>query len=441
MMESVLNQWDSLTKSDAALDTQLSNSLIRSELESLFLNRLASMPGWTLTPKVVGDGTRGFVLSTGEKSPMWTIEPQVQIKNRFKHMPQKIVDFLMTPLDSKVSKPIVIETDGIRYHAESITKDIHDRLDMIRSGEVQVWSFAWHDLQQDSKKPLSNPLSAAAFNPQTQANIGRVLAHTTFEPYKARIGDIQNLGSFELFVTALSVPGYLAPPTTVLLRGIVGAVPANTIERFNTLRAENRDWLLEKPFAQFTQATKLGLAVSLDKTPLSDFDTRNDDLRALICFNHQPIQSEAEITDEFVSAFRGLWRTVNILQYFPGLHIEFPGLDTLDPPTSPTDKPTTDEVDAAWAEVRAEVLDDYHTLIDALIAAEVEAPDAVGEELMQGSRVVGAAEIGWSKENIWVTGDDTLSLENLIIWDLTAETIPAVIADIISRLETSEEGK
>jgi len=441
MMESVLNQWESLTKSDAALDTQLSNSLIRSELESLFLNRLASMPGWTLTPKVVGDGTRGFVLSTGDKSPMWTIEPQVQIKNRFKRMPQKVVDFLMTPLDSKVSKPIVIETDGIRYHADSITKDIHDRLDMIRSGEVHVWSFAWHDLQQDSQKSLSNPLSAAAFNAQTQANIGRVLAHPTFDPYKARIADIQNLGSFELFVTALSAPGYSLPPTAVLLRGMVGAIPSNTIDRFNALRAENRDWLLEQPLGQFSHAAKLGLAISLDKTPLSDFGTRIDDLRALICFDHQPIQSEAEITDEFVSAFRGLWRTVNILQYFPRLHMEFPGLDTLDPPSSPTDKPTAGEVDAAWAEVRAEVLDDYHALIDALIAAEIEAPDAIGEELMQGSRVVGAAEIGWREKNIWVTDDDTLSLENLIIWDLTAETIPAVIADIISRLETSEEDK
>ena len=441
MMESVLNQWESLTKSDAALDTQLSNSLIHSELESLFLNRLASMPGWTLTPKVVGDGTRGFVLSTGEKSPMWTIEPQVQIKNRFKNMPQKNVDFLMTPLDSNVSKPIVIETDGIRYHVDSITKDIHDRLDMIRSGELHVWSFAWHDLQPDSKKSFSNPLSAGAFNSQTQANIGRVLAHPTFGPYKARIGDIQNLGSFELFVTALSFPGSSLPPTAVLLRGMVGAVPSNTINRLNSLRAENKDWLVEKPLGQITQATKLGLAISLDKIPLSEFDTRIDDIRAMICFDHQPVQSEAEITDEFVSAFRGMWRTVNVLQYLPGLHIEFPGLDTLDLPSIPSDKPTADEVDAAWTEVRAEVLDDYHTLIDALISSGIEAPDAIGEELMQGSRVVGAAEIGWREKNIWVTDDDTLSLENLIIWDLTAETIPAVIADIISRFETSEEGK
>ena len=183
------------------------------------------------------------------------------------------------------------------------------------------------------------------------------------------------------------------------------------------------------------------MAISLEKTPLSDFDKRIDDLRALICFDHQPIQSEAEITDEFVSAFRGLWRTVNILQYFPGLHIEFPGLDTLDLPSSLTDKPTAEEVDAAWAEVRAEVLDDYHSLIDALIASGIEAPDAIGEELMQGSRVIGAAEIGWREKNVWVTDDDTLPFENLIIWDLTVETIPAVIADIISRLETSEEGK
>ena len=58
MMESVLNHWDSLSKSASALDDKLSNSLIRSELESLFLGALKNAFGESsLTPKVVGDGT------------------------------------------------------------------------------------------------------------------------------------------------------------------------------------------------------------------------------------------------------------------------------------------------------------------------------------------------------------------------------------------------
>ena len=67
----------------------------------------------------------------------------------------------------------------------------------------------------------------------------------------------------------------------------------------------------------------------------------------------------------------------------------------------------------------------------------VEVPNAIGEEIMQGNRVVGAAEIGWRERDIWITEDDTLPLGNVITWDLTAETIPLVIAKIILLLEIS----
>ena len=94
--------------------------------------------------------------------------------------------------------------------------------------------------------------------------------------------------------------------------------------------------------------------------------------------------------------------------------------------------------DIAWAEVRVEVLEEYHSLIDALIAAHVEVPDAIGEEIMDGNRVLGGAEIGWTSRGLWVTDDDTIQKENVISWDLTAETLPKVVADIISRLENTE---
>ena len=73
-------------------------------------------------------------------------------------------------------------------------------------------------------------------------------------------------------------------------------------------------------------------------------------------------------------------------------------------------------------------------LVDTLIAAGVSVPDSIGE-LTNGSRIIGCAELGWSKQNVWVTDDDTLLQENLIFWDLTTANIPAVVAEIITRLE------
>ena len=85
-----------------------------------------------------------------------------------------------------------------------------------------------------------------------------------------------------------------------------------------------------------------------------------------------------------------------------------------------------------------EVLEEYHSLVDALIAAQVKVPDAIGEEVMDGNRVLGGAEIGWTVEGLRVTDDDTIKREDIVYWDLTAETLPAVVADIISRLEDTE---
>jgi DEAD/DEAH box helicase domain-containing protein len=434
MMENVLDQWDSLSKSTSALDDKLSNSLIRSELESLFLSALKNAFGeGSLMPKVVGDGTRGFILSTGKGNPIWTIEPQVQIKNRFKNMPQKVVDFLMTPIDSSVSKPIVIETDGIKYHANSVTKDIQDRLEMIRSGKVMVWSLAWHDLQPKSNKPFRNPLAPEALKVESVGSLGRVLSH--FKTHQALIKQAQVSGSFELLRETLQSPGAFNTATGILIRGIIGqGLPPEKIQIFDELRTENVDWIKSNPMAQSTQAPNLDLYLSVERVQPAEFEQAFDDILVLIKFNHPPVYHEAEITENFVAAFRGLWRAVNLLQVLNGLHIEFPGLDTLNLPVLAGESGEM-ATDIAWAEVRASVLDEYHSLIDALIAAKVDAPDAIGEEIMEGNRVIGGAEIGWASRGLWVTGDDSIQKENIINWDLTAEALPAVVAEIISRLE------
>jgi hypothetical protein len=241
-----------------------------------------------------------------------------------------------------------------------------------------------------------------------------------------------------LLCETLQAPGLFKVATGILLRGIVGkGRPPETIEMFDDLRAENADWIKSNPMAQSIQVPNLDLCVSLERLQPTEFERTFDDIKVLIKFNHPPVQLESEITEDFVAAFRGLWRAINLLQVLNSLHIEFPGLDTLDLPTlaSESDDMSTDIV---WTEVRAEVLEEYHGLIDALIAAQIDAPDAIGEEIMEGNRVLGGAEIGWTTRNLWVTDDDTIKKANVINWDLTAETLPAVVAEIILRLEKNK---
>ena len=48
--------------------------------------------------------------------------------------------------------------DGLEYHAETVAKDLLDRIEMIRSGKVQVWTLSWHDLLEEKAPPFLNPL-------------------------------------------------------------------------------------------------------------------------------------------------------------------------------------------------------------------------------------------------------------------------------------------
>src|SRR5690606_27545703 len=97
-----------------------------------------------LTPQVLPGGRRGFVLRAGRSDAprLWTIEPQVQIDARFRSLPRKRVDFLLTPVGRSSGRPIVIEMDGIEYHAGTVAQDLLDRMLMIRSGQVRVWTLS-----------------------------------------------------------------------------------------------------------------------------------------------------------------------------------------------------------------------------------------------------------------------------------------------------------
>ncbi|SDX98821.1 hypothetical protein SAMN05444336_1192 [Albimonas donghaensis] len=91
------------------------------------------------------------------ETTFWDLETQVQIDRRFPGLPSKRVDFLLTPGQSSGSPPIVVELDGWEHHAGDIAKDLQDRLRMVRSGRVRVWTLTWDDL-----KPKPEPRHALA---------------------------------------------------------------------------------------------------------------------------------------------------------------------------------------------------------------------------------------------------------------------------------------
>ena len=106
-MEAILQNWDSLTRTETGIDEFIRGALVESALEKRLLRALSeTLRGGALTPQVLAGGRRGFVLRAGRPDAprLWTIEPQVQIDARFRGLPKKRIDFLLTPV-SRAAPP------------------------------------------------------------------------------------------------------------------------------------------------------------------------------------------------------------------------------------------------------------------------------------------------------------------------------------------------
>lgn len=150
-------------------------------------------------------------------------------------------------------------------------------------------------------------------------------------------------------------------------------------------------------------AGALDLYLACEKISPTQWAQSDKDIRLLL---HAVLPDPGEVPAAktlYTEAWRGLWRLVNLFQGARGLHVEFDGLDTLAPPDmlDPVEHAELG-AGAAWEEARALCDEAFHTLIDALIAAETPGPDRIGDDLLAGGRVIGMMEFGWADARVAV---------------------------------------
>ena len=401
MMETILEKWDSLTRTETGIDESIRGALVESVLEKRLLRALSGLYGdGALTPQVLPGGRRGFVLRAGRSDAprLWTIEPQVQIDARFRGLPRKRIDFLVTPVGRGGGLPAVIEMDGIEYHAGTVAQDLLDRLLMIRSGQVRVWTLSWRDLDPEDSGYL-NPLSETALGAQMTGPLGKALASPLLAPHAEAVRALQRVSSLE------ALRGFLDGDTdcdatvrSILVRGLVKAGrPLDQLPRQAALSEAGRLFLLSPGLAEHVGVGALDLYLACRKISPTEWVQSDRDVRLLL---RAVLPDPGEIPAAkalYTEAWRGLWRLVNLFQGVRGLHVEVDGLDTLAPPdmSEPVGKPEVVPRAAAWDEARALCDEAFHPLIEALIAAETPGPDRIGDDLLAGGRVVGMMEFGW----------------------------------------------
>lgn len=389
MMQSILAQWESLERVEGGIEASLFDGLVESELEKRFLETLVARFGADrLRPHVLAGGKKGFILDprAEKRGALWTIETQVQIDKRFHGLPKKRVDFLLTPTGGGGAKPIVVEMDGLKHHAATVDQDLLARILMIRSGELRVWTLGWEDLEAGAAEPL-NPLSGAALGETLQGRAAQALTHPALRPLAEEVGLLMEGASLELLLRTLSRPDLtLAPAASTLARLIVGKGAEPGASPFAGLSEDSRSFLQAEALSGFCAAGPLALHLAVDRLAPAGWPQGAGGLRVVL--RAAPIAAALP-----TEVWRGLWRLVNLLQDLRGLHVEFPGLDTLSAPSMSA----APAEDLAWEEVFALTDASFHPLLRALIAARIPPPDEIGRDLTGADgAVVGMAELCWS---------------------------------------------
>ncbi|WP_412506107.1 DEAD/DEAH box helicase [Roseovarius sp. SYSU LYC5161] len=406
MMETILEKWDSLGRTETGIDASIRGALVESALERRLLQVLAREYGEkSLTPQVLSGGRRGFILRAGsETAPqLWTIEPQVQIDARFNGLPRKRVDFVFSPVGRSDALPIVLEMDGIEYHAETVAQDLLDRMLMIRSGQVRVWALSWRDLDVEDKAYL-NPLVEPALSPAKVGPLSSVLAAPAFSEKSKDIQAFQAESSFMAFKRVLDGNARDDVATrSVLARGLIAmGQPLDQLPRQAAMSEEGREFLRTPDLIEHVGAGPIDLYMACSKKSPTEWLGSDEDIRMLLRAELPAPGEDPASKAHYTEAWRGLWRLINMFQGVRGLHVELSGLDTLSPPDMTTGTGRTDADSAAWDEARALCDEDFHPLIDALVAAGLPGPDHIGDDLVTAQRVVGTIEFGWSATQVGV---------------------------------------
>ena len=442
LLESILQKWESLTRTETGIDDSIRGALVESVLEKRLLRALSEIYGeGALTPQVLAGGRRGFVLRAGRPGAprLWAIEPQVQMDARFRGLPKKRIDFLLTPIGRIGGQPVVIEMDGVEYHAATVAQDLLDRLTMIRSGKVRVWTLAWRDLDPDAVTP-QNPLAETVLGAVKIGRLGRVLADQAFIPLADSVRALQDDSVLRALQRLLDEDAdETASARSVLVRGLVATGrQLDQLPGAAALSGEGRGFLLMPGLTEHVGVGALDLYLACKQISPKEWRKTDQDLRMLLRAALPMPGTTPAAKATYTDAWRGLWRLVNVFQELRGFHVEIEGLDSLSPPDMTAREDTSDggAEASAWAEARALCDEAFHPLIDALISAEAPGPDRFGDDLIAGGRVVGMMEFGWSGASIAISedGHDDTGW-TLVIFDPKTSPVRETVTRILQVLD------
>lgn len=443
VMATLVARWNHLRPTKLGVEELIEDGLGGTDLERRFLRVLSALyeGDEALKPQVLRGGRRGFVLRAGSADAprFWAIEPEVQMDIRCAGLPQKRLDFLLTPIGRNDGRSIAIKIDQSEYQANSVGQDLLECIEMIRSGAVYVWTVSERDLELDdqvSGNAFMESVPGSAFVERLEQALKQPLLASQSHADGSR--DLLTKSSLTGLKCLLdgTMPDNRTLQSVLIREMVATGQPLEDPPPFQELSEAGQEFLAGPGVVERIGEGRIALYLSCVPTPSAACLQTEPDLRLLLRAGLSDSSPALSPDPDFSDICRGLWRLVNVFQNLRGFHVEIEGLDNLAPPDMREDSAEFDAATSGWREARTLCDVQFHPLIDALMAAEIPAPDRFGDDLTSSGRVVGMMEFGWSEALVAVSEQSCEDVDwQLIRHDPKTASAESTVVEVLVALQ------
>lgn len=289
------------------------SSLVESELEARFMEALKkigkTISNFEFRPEFY-NGKAGWYLRFSENC-RYFLQPQVSLGEKEDVAVPSRADFIFYPLGRMDCRPIVIFTDGFKYHKDRVALDSAQRLAIVASNKFWVWSLFYNDVQNILDEKNTSNFDISLNFPE--ASIKAFAQHFSCL-------ELVSLNSESSFIWLIQLLQIANQSVWIRYATMMGVIWFNA---FNN-QGENKDFdvTLLPSYAQQKQdllnnfetishsiASRLFLNVSVNKQSIQKNEL--DQLVVIFIFNDE---TELE-NDEDMNQWQTFLRLINLIQF------------------------------------------------------------------------------------------------------------------------------
>ncbi|SKA67968.1 DEAD/DEAH box helicase [Desulfobaculum bizertense] len=424
VLSGILKHQDALVETSELRSVSL-GALFESQLELRFieaLRRQNSPERKVVLQRQVIHGREGFFLEFGETC--WNIEQQVELGDTEGVSVPCRADFVLSLARSDGrAKPLVVFTDGFRWHKERLGVDMQQRMALLRSGAYHVWSLSYDDVEHVFGGKVRN----APDYVHLSGGLGwKTDMWSSYEPKLSNDDLLDEKSSFKMLCEILEHPddarwkvlaekyiqcSMTTPKVDSLAADVCQFFPTNLMDCAVLGGAK---------FAGHFSADGIEVVSSWRRGESTE--NAINDFSVALYLDDKPELRESQ---PFHSAWQGYLRAANVFQFCTrsAMVVQSGLMDGLfDDFAELTPEPRSGDLseELGWKEVFELIDDAYEPLARDVQSQGCRAPE-VGIELVDNECVIGEIELAWPDQKVGVLSQEyagVLSRGETLGWKL-----------------------